>query len=68
VVDTVLYHPDISKHGFQYPSFLIDGEDIVFVSRTSYDDGVGGAYRQHDSNYFTFHRIEKFRNIKTNAH
>lgn len=61
VIDTVLYHPDVAKHGFQYPSFIFDGEDIVFVSRTAYEDGIGGAYRQHDVNYFTFHRIKDFR-------
>lgn len=59
--DTVLYHPDVAKHGFQYPSFIFDGDDIVFVSRTAYDDKVGGAFRQHDVNYFTFHRICNFR-------
>lgn len=64
IVDTVLYHPDVAKHAFQYPSFLFDGNDIVFVSRTAFDDGVGGAFRQHDSNYFTFHRIRNFRKIK----
>ena len=64
LVDTILYHPDVAKHGFQYPSFVFDGDDMVFVSRTAYEDGVGGAYRQHDSNYFTFHRIERFRDIK----
>lgn len=60
---TVLYHPDISKHGFQYPAFVFEGEDMIFVSRTAYDDGVGGAYRQHDTNYFTFHRIRDFRKL-----
>lgn len=61
IADTVLYHPDIAKHGFQYPVFAFDGDDMVFVSRTAYDDGIGGAYRQHDVNYFTFHRISNFR-------
>src|SRR5690606_5703401 len=65
VVDTVLYHPEVAKHGFQYPSFIFDDEDIIFVSRTAYDDGVGGAYRQHDVNYFTFHRIKQFRRYLT---
>ncbi|MBX3743235.1 MAG: exo-alpha-sialidase [Akkermansiaceae bacterium] len=60
---TVLYHPDISKHGFQYPVFQFDGEDMIFVSRTAYDDGMGGAFRQHDTNYFTFHRIPEFRKL-----
>jgi len=65
IADTLLYHPDIAKHAFQYPVFVFDGNDIVFVSRTAYDDGVGGAYRQHDVNYFTFHRIPDFRRYIT---
>lgn len=63
--ETILYHPDISKHAFQYPTFVFEGDDIIFVSRTSYDDGKGGAYRQHDANYFTFHRISNFRRYLT---
>ena len=61
IVDTVLYHPDVAKHAFQYPSFVFDGNDIVLVTRTAYDDAMGGASRQHDVNYFTFYRIRNFR-------
>src|SRR5690606_17198570 len=60
---TVLYHPDIAKHSFQYPTFLMDGDDIVFVARTAYDDGKEGAYKQHDVNFFTFHRVANFREL-----
>ncbi|SEL33880.1 nucleoside hydrolase [Parapedobacter koreensis] len=63
IIDTVLYHPDVAKHGFQYPAFAVDGEDIVLVSRTAYHDDFGGAFRQHDVNYFTFHRIRQFRKL-----
>lgn len=63
IVDTVLYHPDVAKHGFQYPAFIIDGDDIIFVARTAYKDDFGGAYRQHDVNYLTFHRISQFRRL-----
>jgi hypothetical protein len=59
--NVVLEHPDPDKHAFQYADWQIDGEDIVFVSRTAYDDGMGGARRQHDANYLTFHRIPGFR-------
>ncbi len=59
----VLYHPEISKHGFQYPYFLIDGQDIIFLSRTAYNDGQGGADNQHNANYLTFHRINNFRDL-----
>lgn len=57
----LFYHPDEKKHAWQYIDWLFDGNDIVFVSRTAYDDGVGGAHNGHDANYLTFHRIENFR-------
>lgn len=57
----VLQHPDVLKHGFQYVDWLFEGRHIVFLSRTAYDDGVGGAHNNHDANYLTFHRIKKFR-------
>ena len=59
----VLYHPDVARHGFQYVDWLIEGADMVVASRTSYDDGMGGAHNQHDANYITFHRIENFREM-----
>lgn len=59
----VLYHPEISKHGFQYPHFVFDEDDIIFLSRTAYDDGQGGADNQHNANYITFHRINDFRKL-----
>lgn len=59
--DVILYHPEVNQHGFQYPDLHFDGPDIIFVSRTAYDDGLGGANNQHDANYFTFHRIQDFR-------
>ena len=43
--------------GFQYPDFIIEGEDMLLLSRTA----VNGAIRYHDSNYMTFHRIRNFR-------
>ncbi len=57
----VLYHPDIENHGFQYVDWLFEGEDIIAVSRTAYDDGMGGASNYHNANFITFHRIENFR-------
>ena len=56
----VLFHPDPVNHGFQYVDWQFDGEDIVAVSRTAYDDGLGGAHNFHDGNYFTFHRVAGF--------
>ena len=57
----LMYHPDPLSHAFQYVDWDFDGEDIVYVSRTAYDDGLGGANRAHDANYCTFGRVEKFR-------
>ncbi|WP_309384716.1 hypothetical protein [Cerasicoccus frondis] len=59
-----LYHPDPSRHGFQYVDWLFEDDDIIAVSRTAWDDDQGGAQNQHDANYLTFHRIENFRSLK----
>ncbi len=56
-----LHHPDVKRHGFQYLDWLFEGDDIIAVSRTAYDDGMGGANNYHDANFLTFHRIENFR-------
>lgn len=60
--ETLLYHPDVKVHGFQYIDFLFEGDDIIFVSRTAFDDETGGAHNNHDANFMTFHRIKDFRN------
>jgi hypothetical protein len=57
----LLYHPDISKHGFQYVDWQFGGEDLIAVCRTAFDDDEGGANNNHDANYLTFHRIPSFR-------
>ncbi len=57
----VLYHPDAERHAFQYVDWLFDGDDLIAVSRTASDDGLGGAPRGHDANFMTFHRIRDFR-------
>lgn len=43
--------------GFQYPDFLMKGDDLLYVSRTAWN----GAVNFHDSNYITFHRLPDFR-------
>lgn len=48
--------------GFQYPDFLIDGEDLLYVVRTAYK----GAHTFHDSNRITFHKERNFRNLLNN--
>ena len=58
---TVLYHADVASHGFQYVDWVFEGDDLLVVSRTAFDDGIGGADNQHNSNYLTFHRVENFR-------
>ena len=57
----LLTHPDPVYHAFQYVDWLFDGNDIIFVSRTAYNDDEGGAKAAHDANFLTFHRIENFR-------
>ena len=52
-------HLDEKKDGYQYPTFIFDGEDILFVSRTA----LNGAFRTHDSNCMTFHRLKNFRTL-----
>ena len=67
VRDLILTHPDPVHHGFQYVDWQFDTvaggdhDDIAAVSRTAFDDGIGGAHSHHDANYFTFHRVEGFR-------
>lgn len=61
--EVLLHHPDVKNHGFQYADFLFDGEDIIFVSRTAFDDESGGADNCHNANFFTFHRVPNFREL-----
>lgn len=50
-------HEDPDQVGFQYISFLIDGDDILYLSRTA----INGAENYHNANCQTFHVIENFR-------
>lgn len=59
----ILQSDNASKHGFQYVDWKFDGKDIIFASRTAYDDYAGGADNQHNANYLTFHRIKNFRKL-----
>jgi hypothetical protein len=56
-----LYHEDVASNGFQYLDWAFEGDDLIVVARRAFDDGIGGADNQHNSNYLTFHRIEQFR-------
>lgn len=60
VMDLIDYrHEEIEAVGFQYPYFLIEGDDIILLSRTA----MNRAHNFHDANYTTFHRIKDFRSI-----
>ncbi len=61
VTRRVLYHPQIDNHAFQYVDWQFDGDDLIVVSRTAHEDGLGGAHTQHDANFMTFHRVDQFR-------
>ena len=50
-------HLDPGGTGFQYVDFDFDGDDIIYLSRTAWNN----AKSFHDSNYTTFHRIKNFR-------
>lgn len=57
----LLSHPDPLRHGFQYVEWQVEGDDILYVVRTAFDDQEGGAANYHNTNYMTFHRLENFR-------
>ena len=57
---TIIHHPDVYYHGVQYVDWQFEGDDIVAVVRTAWDDEEGNAHNQHDSNYILFHRVENF--------
>ena len=59
----LLHHPDAVNHAFQYPDWIVEGDDMLVASRTAYDDGLGGAAKAHDANYLTFHRVRDFRRL-----
>jgi hypothetical protein len=59
----LLHHEDVLKHGFQYPDWQFDGNDIIAAVRTAFDDDAGGAHNAHDANYLTFHRFRNFRKL-----
>jgi len=61
VEQTLLHHADPAHHGFHYVDWVVEGDDLLFLSRTAFADGLGGAHTQHDANYLTFHRVLDFR-------
>ena len=59
----LLRHPERDRHGFQYADWHFDGDDLIAVVRTAFDDAEGGAANCHDSNFITFHRWPRFREL-----
>ena len=49
---------DSVHKSFMYPSAVVDGEDLVVLSRTSRDSGD-----QHNADLCTVHRVPNFRNL-----
>lgn len=61
-VAKVLYdysHLSADEVGMQYHHFIIEGDDILWLSRTAFNQ----AKNFHDSNCQTFHVIENFRSL-----
>jgi hypothetical protein len=63
VESIILEHPDRKNHAFQYVDWLVEGDDIIAVSRTAWD----GSHNAHDANYLTCHRIPSFRTRAVNT-
>jgi hypothetical protein len=63
-----LYSPDVEHVGFQYLNFLVEGNDLLVVSRTAYNVGRWDTPRAHDSNLLTFHRVSDFRTRPANQY
>jgi len=59
----LLHHPDVAKHGFQYVDWQFEGDDLIALCRTAWDDDEGGAHNNHDANFLTFHRWKNFRTL-----
>jgi hypothetical protein len=59
--DTLVSNDNPFFHGYQYVDWQFDGNDLIAVSRTATEDERGLPVRQHDGNYFLFHRFTNFR-------
>jgi len=52
-------YEDPKSVGFQYVDFTIEGDDLLYLSRTA----LNRARNFHDANYSTFHRLSDFRKL-----
>src|SRR5690606_36692051 len=60
-VKTILEHEDVINHGFQYVDWSFEADDIIVLSRRARFDDNTNARNNHDANFLTFHRIDRFR-------
>ena len=67
IKDTLISRDNPFLNGFQYIDWQFDGNDIIAVSRTAFQDERGLPIRQHDANYLLFHRFANFRADISNA-
>lgn len=67
IKDTLISRDNPFLNGFQYLDWQFDGNDIIAVSRTAFQDERGLPIRQHDANYLLFHRFANFRADISNA-
>ena len=49
-------------HSFSYAAPLVDGNDLLILSRTS-APGDQQSFNNHDTNLVTFHRVRNFRSL-----
>ena len=52
-------HLDPQYVGFQYTSFIFDGDDLIYISRTSFN----GANNYHNANCHTLGVVKNFRSL-----
>jgi hypothetical protein len=64
VKDTLVSADNPFFYGFQYPDWQFDGNDIIAVTRTAFEEERGLPLRQHDANFLTFYRFSNFRTSK----
>ena len=63
LLDDEAGYRDPLRIGFQYADWQFDADDLIYLVRTAYD----GAPNYHDANRITFHRLEAFRRVISEA-
>lgn len=61
LVEREMINENVSSlaHAWQYPDFVIDGDNLYYVVRES----SGDASNWHDSNYVTFYTLSDYKNV-----